>query len=161
VSVLNHLAQAAAILLIGELLVVLIIFLAIAGGLAFGLRWVRGKTGWAMTRADTGLKTAQTYVDKGTTMAAKPMIVAHGWFATAEGTLLALQSEARRIRGAGVRPAMTAPLPSEPPASGGAARPVTDTASPATDETTAIPQLVATQTQPVASEPVPANEESR
>ena len=170
-SILNHLAQAAAVLLIMELLVVLLLFAGIAGGLAFGLHWARGKTEWAGNKAEAGLSTAARYVDKGTTMAAQPMIVAHGWFATAQGTLLAIQQEARRLRRetattAKVPVATPAgsvnPPPAAPPT---VAVPVSPEAAavtavqPVTEDTTTFPAVDATQ--PFRSGAVPVARESR
>jgi hypothetical protein len=73
-EILRHLAQAAAILLFLELFVLLMIFLGISGGLAFGLRWVRGKTRVASIKGNELSLTVRRYVHQGTDIAAKPVI---------------------------------------------------------------------------------------
>lgn len=110
-SVLNHLAQAAAVILLIELLVVIVVFLAISGGLAFGLHWVNGKTDWAFGKVNSFLPMVRRYVHLATGYAAQPLISAAGFLEAVESTFQALQ----RI----VREEKQAP-PSPPPA----ARPV-------------------------------------
>lgn len=94
-NVLNHLAQAAAVLLLLELLVVLLIFAGVAGGLAFGLRWVRGKTDVAFTKAQAGLKIGDRYAHSGLDYLARPFILASGAAETVKGTAQALRREVR------------------------------------------------------------------
>jgi hypothetical protein len=96
-SVLDHLAQAAAVILLVELLVVVIIFAAVTGGLAFGLRWVRGKTGWAFGYADKYNRLAARYIDKGSDYVAKPFLVGGRIAGTVKGTALAIRREVRRL----------------------------------------------------------------
>lgn len=94
-SILNHLAQAAAILLLTELLVIVIIFAAISGGMAFGLHWIRGKAGgWFQIGSDYASKGAG-YVHTGTDYAAKPIIMAAGIAERIKGTA---ESIRRRVR---------------------------------------------------------------
>lgn len=133
-AILDHLAQAAAVILLIELLVVVIIFLAIAGGMAFGLRWVRGKTSWAFGYADKYMGLASLYTRRGMDYAARPFLLLGRGTAMIEGTALALQREARRLHAPPTPPA-PAPLPEAalPPAA-----PITE-----------LPP------EPVAAEPVP------
>ena len=116
-AVLDHFAQAAAVILLVELMVVLIIFLAIAGGLAFGLRWVRGKTGWAFGYANKYSDLAAVYVRKATDYAALPVIKAGRFAAQIEGTLESIKTRVRTLRRAQPPvPAgpMTTPTTSQP-----------------------------------------------
>ena len=77
-TILHHLAQAAAVLLLIELLVVLLVILGVAGGLAFGARWGRGKTRWAFQKATGYLPLLRKYSRIGTDSVAKPFIVSAG-----------------------------------------------------------------------------------
>ena len=97
-AILDHFAQAAAVLLLVELMVVLIIFLAIAGGLAFGLRWVRGKTSWAFGYADKYSQLAAQYAHKATDYAALPVIKAGRIASQVEGTLQSIKTRVRMLR---------------------------------------------------------------
>lgn len=97
-SVLNHLAQAAAVLLLVELLVVLIIFLGIAGGLAFGLHWVLGKTEWAFGKVNSFLPLVTRYTAIGTEYAAKPLIRVGGAASTIGATARAIERQIRQAR---------------------------------------------------------------
>ena len=108
-SVLNHLAQAAAVLLLIELLVVLIIFLALGGGLAYGLRWGRGKLGPALEKANGYLLLIPKYTQVGSDYAAKPLIMAGGFAETVRVTLAALERRVHELRAAhqASRPAPT------------------------------------------------------
>lgn len=105
-SVLHHLAQAAAVILIVELLVVLFIFLGIAGGLAFGLHWVRGKTDWAFEKANGFLALVPKYTEVGTDLVAKPFILGGGARARLLVTALSIRRQIRenRARARSVRP---------------------------------------------------------
>ena len=94
-SILNHLGQAAAMLLLLELLVLVVLFAGIAGGLAFGTRWLRGRTGWASEKALTYLKIGSRYVEKGSGIAALPFIRASGFAEAVKGTIAAIE---RRVR---------------------------------------------------------------
>jgi hypothetical protein len=100
VNVFHHIAQAAAILLILELWVVLIIFLAISGGLAYGLRWGRGKLGPLLEKANEYLAMVPKYTEKGSDYAAKPVIVAGGFAETVKTTVSALERRIREVRAA-------------------------------------------------------------
>ena len=117
-SVLEHVAQAAAIILLFELLIVVFIFLALSGGLAFGLHWVRGKTGWANEKLNRYSGLGARYVHIGTDYAALPLILFARFTAQARGTALALRDEVRRrqpARLAGGAHPVAAP-PAEPQA---------------------------------------------
>jgi hypothetical protein len=98
VSVLNHLAQAAAVILLAELLVMLLIFAALAGGLAFGLRWGRGKMRAAFEKGNSYLPLARKYVHTGTDYVAKPLIAAGKFADTVKGTALAIRKRVRASR---------------------------------------------------------------
>lgn len=100
-SVLNHLAEAAAVLLLLELLVILIILLAISGGLAFGLHWGRGKLGPALEKANGYLPLIPKYTQIGTDYAAKPLIMAGGWTQTIRVVLASLERRVREARDSG------------------------------------------------------------
>ena len=73
-TVLHHLAQAAAFILLLELLAVLFMFLGLAGGLAWGLHWVRGKTDWAFDKINTYVSIGVRAIHQGTDYAARPLI---------------------------------------------------------------------------------------
>lgn len=94
-DILNHLAQAAAVLLLIELLVVLIIFLAVAGGLAFGLRWVNGKSDWAFNKVNGYLPIGRKYIHKGLDLAAAPVIKLSAFAETVKGTMRVLEQLVR------------------------------------------------------------------
>ena len=97
-TVLHHLAQAAAVILLTELLVMLVLFLGIAGGLAFGLHWVRGKTDWAFEKANGYLALVPKYTHVGTDLVARPFIFGGGTAARVLVTLEALRRQARAAR---------------------------------------------------------------
>jgi hypothetical protein len=99
-TVLNHLAQAAAIILLLELMVVLLVFLAVAGGLAFGLRWVNGKSETGFSLARDYSRKAAGYVHTGTGYAAMPVIVVRKYAETAGATAEAIKHRVRRIEAA-------------------------------------------------------------
>lgn len=114
---LHHLAQAAAIVLIVELIFVLLIILAISGGLAFGFRWVRKKEATAFDYADRYTKLGADYVHRGTDYAALPFLKAGHLTGRVEGTLKALQVRVRQSRQSGaVSPTVgsTPPPPADP-----------------------------------------------
>lgn len=113
-SVLDHLAQAAAVLLLLELLVVLLIFLGISGGLAFGLHWVRGKTDWAFDKANAFLPRITQYTHQGTGYVAKPFILAHKFGATTAGTADAIRNAVRGVHAA-TEPVAARPVPRPEP----------------------------------------------
>ncbi len=94
-TVLHHLAQAAAVLLLVELLVVLMLFLAVAGGLAFGLHWVLGKTEWAFGKANGLLTLGTKYVRSGTDIVGKPFILGAGTVSRAQATASAIRRDVR------------------------------------------------------------------
>jgi hypothetical protein len=106
---LDHLAQAAAVLLILELMVVIIIFLAISGGLAFGLHWVRGKSGWVYAKIHKYVPLGTRYVHLATSSAAKP-------FATGSQLMGRLLDNAEEIE---KRVSQRRPSPATPPESVG------------------------------------------
>ncbi len=95
-SVVNHLAEAAAVILLVELIVVILILAGVSGGLVFGLRWVRGKTGWAFGKANTYIGAGRQYLHKGTDFVAKPFIVAGAFADQVRGTARAIQEQVRR-----------------------------------------------------------------
>jgi hypothetical protein len=101
VSVLNHLAQAAAVILLAELLVMLLIFAALAGGLAFGLRWGRGKLRAAFEKGNSYLPLVRKYVHTGTDYVANPVIAAGKVADTVKGTALAIRKRVRESRFSG------------------------------------------------------------
>jgi hypothetical protein len=94
-TILNDLAQAAAVLLLLELFVVLLIFLAIAGGLAFGLRWARGKTQPTFDLVNRYVGMGARYVHMGTDYAAKPVLLAASFAERVKGTAQAIRREVR------------------------------------------------------------------
>jgi hypothetical protein len=100
VTVLNHLAQAAAIILLLELMVVLLVFLAVAGGLGFGLHWVNGKSERAseLLRKYTGK--SRGYVHTGTDYAALPVVVTKKYARTAGAAAEAVRRRVREIEAA-------------------------------------------------------------
>ena len=98
-SVLNHLAQAAAVILLIELLVVLLAMVAVAGGLAFGLHWVLGKADWAFDKVNDYVALGVKYLHQGTDFAGKPFIVTSAWAERVKGTARAVQQRARADRG--------------------------------------------------------------
>ena len=97
-SVLNHLADAAAVILLIELIVVIVIFAGVSGGLAFGLRWVRGKTGWAFEKANAYIRIGAQYLHSGTDYAAKPLIQAGAFADKIKSLTRAIQDQVRRSR---------------------------------------------------------------
>ena len=110
-TVIHHLAQAAAVILLTELLVMLLLFLGIAGGLAFGLHWVRGKTDWAFEKANGYLALVPRYTHVGTGFVAKPFVLGGGTTARVLVTLEALRRQARAARAARTESASTAITP--------------------------------------------------
>lgn len=90
-SVLNHLALFAAMLLLIELIVLILVLLGVAGGLAFGLGWVRGKVAWASAIANTYLGKGTHYLDIGLNYAALPMIKASGAAEMVKATAVAIR----------------------------------------------------------------------
>jgi hypothetical protein len=117
VDVLNHLGQAAAIILLIELLVILMIFLAIAGGLAFGLHWVRGKTDWAFGKVNTYVAKGTELIHKGTGYLALPVLKAAVVATTVRGTVDEIERRIRQLDAARrKRPPIAArPVPPPPP----------------------------------------------
>lgn len=97
-AILDHLAQAAAVLLLIELLVVLLLFLAVTGGLAFGVHWIRGKTDWAFGKVNAQLPMVNKYVRIGTDYLALPIVKGNGFADTARVTILALERQVRDRR---------------------------------------------------------------
>jgi hypothetical protein len=91
VTVLNDIAVVAAAILILELLVLIFVFLGIAGGLAFGLTWLRGKSGAGYRAMHRYAALGTRYAHMGTDYAAKPVIVTAGLAGTARGTMLAIR----------------------------------------------------------------------
>jgi hypothetical protein len=118
VSILHHLAQAAAVILLVELLVVLMMVLGVAGGLAFGLHWTRGKSGWAFEKANGYLPLLTKYSRVGTDLAAKPFILGAGASTRVRVTLESIRRQVRENRespGTGGTP-VVASRPIEPDA---------------------------------------------
>jgi hypothetical protein len=109
VDILHHLGQAAAMLLLLELLVVLIILLGIAGGLAFGLRWVNGKTDVAFDKVNSYAPRARTIVHRVTDVVALPVIKGYGFAARVDGVVQSIQQQIRTSR-----PVQAAPPASRP-----------------------------------------------
>ena len=97
-NILEHLAQAAAVILLLQLLVFLLIFLAISGGLAFGLRWTRGKTNWAFEKVNRYSALGQKYIHTGTDYLALPVIKVSGGAERVRGILDSLERQTRRVR---------------------------------------------------------------
>lgn len=122
-TILHYAAEVAAVILILELMIVLLIFLGVAGGLAFGLRWVNGKTGSAFHLVRTYTAKGTGYVHTGTGYAALPVILVRK-YAESAGTVASAikqrvgQTEAARA----VQPAPVVAEPVSEPAV--AARPV-------------------------------------
>ncbi|GAC1322230.1 MAG: hypothetical protein NVSMB22_08790 [Chloroflexota bacterium] len=113
-SVLDHLGQAAAALLLLELLVILLIFLGLFGGLAWGLHWVNGKTDWAFGKLNGYIAIGQRYLHMGTGYVARPFILVSGLSENVKGTARALQAIVRKNRAQ--QPEIAArPAPSLPP----------------------------------------------
>jgi hypothetical protein len=138
VTVLHHLAQAAAVILLVELLVVLMLFLALAGGLAFGSRWVRGKSGWAFEHTNEYLPLVSKYTGIGTDLVAKPFILGGGAVTRVQVTLASIRRQVREHQESSKRsePLLVASRPVDPEAT---------VAVPAvSDETTALPLVEAT-----------------
>jgi hypothetical protein len=109
VDILNHLAQAAAVILLVELLVILLVFLGISGGLAFGLRWVGGKTDWAFDKVNGYVAMGTRYVHTATDYAAKPLIAVSGFTETVKDTAEAIRQQIRQARSpvVGAEPAVS------------------------------------------------------
>ena len=99
-TVLEHLAQAAAVILLLELLVGVLIFLAISGGLAFGLHWVRTKTSPAFTKVNQYTETGTGYVHRGTDYLALPVILAGRYASFTTGAVHSIQRRVRRVQAA-------------------------------------------------------------
>lgn len=114
-TVLHHLAQAAAVILLVELLVALALFLGLAGGLAFGLHWTRGKSGWAFEKANGYLPLLTKYSRVGTDVAAKPFILGAGATTQLRVTLESIRRQVREAResSAADRTPVVASLPVE------------------------------------------------
>jgi hypothetical protein len=101
VGVLNHLALFAAMLLLIELIVLILVLLGVAGGLAFGLRWVRGKVGWASGMANTYLGKGSHFLDIGLNYAALPVIKASKTVEMVKATARAVRQRVRYVTGGG------------------------------------------------------------
>ncbi len=97
-TVLNDVAAVAGAILLLELFVVVAIFLAVSGGLAFGLRWVNGKTEWAFGKVNGFLPQVRKYRELGLDYAGKPFILAGGWWSRGTTTLLAIRQTVRGQR---------------------------------------------------------------
>jgi len=113
-SVMNHLAQAAAMLLLLEVLVVAMIFAAVSGGLAFGLHWVNGKTGWAFGKVHGYLALGRKYTHLATDYAGKPFILLGGWTDRIETTVGSLRRQALELQARRSAPREVAARPIEP-----------------------------------------------
>jgi hypothetical protein len=97
-AVMNYLALLAAFILLLELLVVLFIFLAISGGLAFGLYWVRKKRAWASDKVDRYVGLGVGYLRKGLDFVGLPFILAGRYAEEVRVTALAIRERIRRDR---------------------------------------------------------------
>jgi hypothetical protein len=97
----HHLAQAAALLLMLELGIIILLLLAISGGLAFGLYWARRKTGWVQGKLNTYVPMGVRYVHLGTDFAAKPFIMGRGLAARVSTISTTTQQLVRRDRARG------------------------------------------------------------
>jgi hypothetical protein len=97
-SVMNALGYAAAAILLLELLVVVILFAGIAGGLAFGLHWVNGKTAWAFEKVNVFPPKVRQYVHVGTSYVGKPFILLNTWMDRVESTFGSLRAQVHDAR---------------------------------------------------------------
>lgn len=146
-TVLHHLAQAAAVILLVELLVALALFLGVAGGLAFGLHWVRGKSDWAFGKANEYLPLAVRYTHSASDAVAKPFVTGAGWLervkVTAEAVRRQVPQRAKTRSGARAGSGVVAPDPGVAPvAASGVARPVDlDSTVPVTAVSEAPPRV--------------------
>lgn len=86
-------------LLLIELIVLILVLLGVAGGLAFGLRWVRGKVGWASGMANSYLGKGAHFLDIGLNYAALPVIKASGAVEMVKGTAAALRERVQQLAG--------------------------------------------------------------
>jgi hypothetical protein len=112
-SVMNHLADAAAALLLLELLLVVTIFAVLCGGLAFGLYWVNGKTEWAFGLLNGLLPPVRKYASLAMDVVAKPFILLGTWTERIEATVGSLQRQIAAVQAS--KPSEeTAPVPAEP-----------------------------------------------
>ncbi len=102
-TVLNDVGAIAGAILLLELFVAVAVFLGVSGGLAFGLRWVNGKTEWAFGKVNGYLPLVRKYRDLGLDYAGKPFILAGGWWSRGSGTLLAIRRTVREQRVAWAR----------------------------------------------------------
>lgn len=126
-AVLHHLAQAAATILLLELLVVLLIFLAISGGLAFGFHWLNGKTEWAFGKANTYVGIGRRAIHTGTDYIALPFVKVSGFVDSTKATARALRSTVRLGR---ERQDVVAARPVPPALEATTASPLVDDAAP-------------------------------
>ncbi len=102
-TVLNDVGAIAGAILLLELFVAVAVFLGVSGGLAFGLRWVNGKTEWAFGKVNGYLPLVHKYRDLGLDYAGKPFILAGGWWSRGSGTLLSIRRTVREQRVAWAR----------------------------------------------------------
>lgn len=58
-----------------ELIILIVVFIAIDVALLIGLRWVRGKETWVREKRQFGQSLVTRYVDRGAGIAAAPVIV--------------------------------------------------------------------------------------
>lgn len=98
-SVLNHVALFAAMLLLIQLIVLILVLLGVAGGLAFGLRWTRGKVTWASTLGNTYLGKATHFLDIGLNYAALPVIKVSGAVEMVKATSAAIRERIHLLTG--------------------------------------------------------------
>ena len=107
-----------------ELIGLLLVLVAINGGLAFGLRWVLGKMGFVHEKTNWALGLVDRYVNKGMNIIAAPVIVGTGaWRGLKAGLhrLTHWPASARPVLPASSGAAGPA-QPSEPPATPGSSR---------------------------------------
>jgi hypothetical protein len=96
-TILHHVAQAAAAILLVELLVMLLIFAALSGGTAFGLHWTRGKTAEGFEKVNERVPTVRRYVHRGNELVRKPFIEADRLSALARVRALQLRDRIQSI----------------------------------------------------------------
>ncbi|HEX8918034.1 MAG TPA: hypothetical protein VF898_06000 [Chloroflexota bacterium] len=97
-SVLNHIAQVAAVILLIEVIVVVLLMGGIFGGLAFGLRWVRGKVGLVSRHANHYLALGRSWLDKGLNAAALPVIKGAAWSDQLGATVAGVRTRVRDLQ---------------------------------------------------------------
>jgi len=115
-TILRDLAEAAAVLLLLELMVILLVMLAVFGGLAFGMRRINKNSGAGFAKVNGWVDTGQKYVHKGTDYVALPFVLVGRAVSTVDGTLHGIRQQVRRnqSRKEGVEMANEAAKPRPP-----------------------------------------------